>query len=521
MRMRGRRRFWRATGHGARIAPMASVLDRLESFGAIDAETDFRPEFFVPSTSWENVRRQRHPLVVGRKGTGKTALRKALLNEAASDPVIFATDLTFRDYPWNIHHAVYDESVGGKSRYVETWLFLMLIELAKQAVGEDQAIPTAEAEEIAGWLRLFVQENWGSVAFDHRDIFRAKDYQVTRSFKPEAAGVSVGSVDWTRVPRARLGDSLNAMNRWLKTALARILREDVEHFLVFDELDLDFSQQDQQYLDSITGLVLATQNFYLWTREQELRVLPVILLRDDIYGVLQFPDKNKISLGLVETIQWNADYEGPNALKTVVDARIRALLDRTDDPGKDVWYEVFDEDVMRGTQHKYLHMAQRTYLRPRDLIQFGNVCLDAARARVRDHPDDSDRIANQDVTEARTPYSNYLRSELADEIFAHHPDWENWLELLRHIGTLTFTREQLDTACAERALLAGATEPAQILDALYAFSIIGFARRGGSGRGGTDEYWRYRDPEVTFDANAPYFKVHPGLKENLDLKEGR
>jgi hypothetical protein len=35
----------------------------------------------------------------------------------------------------------------------------MLIELAKQAVGEDQAIPTAEAEEIAGWVRLFVQEN--------------------------------------------------------------------------------------------------------------------------------------------------------------------------------------------------------------------------------------------------------------------------------------------------------------------------------------------------------------------------
>jgi hypothetical protein len=237
---------------------MASVLDRLENFGAIDAETDFRPEFFVPSTSWENVRRQRHPLVVGRKGTGKTALRKALLNEAESDPVIFATDLAFRDYPWNVHHTVYDESVGGKSRYVETWLFLMLIELAKQAVGEDQAIPpTAEAEEIAEWVRLFVHENWGSVRFDHRDIFRAKDYQVTRSFKPEAGGVSVGGVDWTRVPRARLGDSLNSLNRWLKTALARILRDDVEYFLVFDELDLDFSQQDEQYLDSITGLVLA------------------------------------------------------------------------------------------------------------------------------------------------------------------------------------------------------------------------------------------------------------------------
>jgi hypothetical protein len=363
-----------------------SVLDLLQNFGAIDAETDFRPDFFVPSTSWTNVREQRHPLVVGRKGTGKTALRKALLDEAANDPVVFATDLAFRDYPWNAHHAVFDESVGGKSRYLETWLFLMLIELAKQAVGEDQQLPaTPQAEEIAEWIRIFVRENWGSITFDHRDTFRATDYQVTKSFKPEAAGFSAGGVDWTRVPRGRLGDSLNSMNRWLKAALSLVLREDIEYFLVFDELDLDFAQQDEQYLDSVIGLVLATQNFFLWARELSVLAMPVVLLRDGIYGLLQFPDKNKISLGLVETIQWNADFDGPNALKTVADTRIRVLLDL---PGStaDAWSVAFDEEVMRGTQHKYLHMAQRTYLRPRDLIQFGNLCLEVARKRVADRP---------------------------------------------------------------------------------------------------------------------------------------
>jgi hypothetical protein len=113
--------------------------------------------------------------------------------------------------------------------------------------------------------------------------------------------------------------------------------------------------------------------------------MPVVLLRDGIYGLLQFPDKNKISLGLVETIQWNADFDGPNALKTVADTRIRVLLDL---PGStaDAWSVAFDEEVMRGTQHKYLHMAQRTYLRPRDLIQFGNLCLEVARKRVADRP---------------------------------------------------------------------------------------------------------------------------------------
>lgn len=501
---------------------MASVLDLLPNFGAIDAESDFRPDFFVPSSSWENVRSRRHPLIVGRKGTGKTALRKALLDEAAKDPVMFATDLAFRDYPWKVHHSVFDATVGGKSRYLETWLFLMLIELAKQAVGEDQQLaPNKQVAEIEDWLRVFVETNWGSIAFDHRDMFRNKEYQVTKSFKPQAVGTSVGGVDWTNVHRDRLGDSLNTMNRWLKAALAMILREDAEYFLVFDELDLDFSQQDEQYLDSITGLVLATQNFHLWARDKRLKTMPVVLLRDDIYGVLQFPDKNKISLGLVGTIQWNSDYKGPNALKTVADTRIRVLLGDDDNVRTDAWFEAFDEDVMRGTQHKYLHMVQRTYLRPRDLIQFANICLDEARKRVQGSPDESDRIANEDVTNARQLYSNYLRSELNDEVYAHHAEWENWLELLRHIGTLALTREQFDAACVQRSVLAAGAEPAGILDALYVFGVIGFARRGGSGKGGTDVYWRYRNPEATFDANAPYFKAHLGLKENLDLKETR
>lgn len=71
---------------------MASVLHQLESYGAIDAETDFRPEFFVPSTTWQRVLEMHHPIVVGRKGTGKTAVRLALLNQAKDDALLFAAD---------------------------------------------------------------------------------------------------------------------------------------------------------------------------------------------------------------------------------------------------------------------------------------------------------------------------------------------------------------------------------------------------------------------------------------------
>lgn len=493
-----------------------SVLGSLDSFGAIDAETDFRPEFFVPSTTWQRVVEMDRPLVVGRKGTGKTAVRLALLNEAEDNEVLFAADLVFRDYPWAVHHTVFDETVGGRSRFQETWLFLMLIEIAKAVVLDQSRKPN---EKTAASLRDFVESNWGSAAFSHKDLFRAEEYTVTTSFAPQAAGFGMGGVNWTRIPRKRLGDSLGAMNQWLKRALTETMNPDARYYLVFDELDLDFAPGDKDYLDSMIGLILAGQNFFLWAREVKARATPVILLRDDIYGRLQFPDKNKITHSFVEPIAWESTASGANSLKAVVDTRIRVLLNNNS--GADPWFLVFDEEVMRGTQHKYAHMVQRTYLRPRDLIQFANLCLGAAKRRVDGDPTGVDRITNEDVTNSRVPYSNYLRAELADEIHAHFPDWEKWLEVLRRVGTLTFSPARFAEVASKSKPLLANTEPPAILENLYDFSVIGFARRGGAGRGGTDEYWRYRDPEVTFDAEAPYFRVHPGLKENLDLKEER
>lgn len=494
------------------VAVPATLAD-LESFGAIDAESDFRPEFFVPSTTWERVLGRTRPIVVGRKGTGKTAVRLALLERAASDPLLFAADLVFRDYPWAVHHTVFDETVGGRSRFQETWLFLMLVETAK-AVLIDESPKANEATAAA--LRKFVELNWGSVTFSHKDVFRAEEYTVTSNFAPQVAGTGVGGVNWTKLPRKRLGDSLGAMNQWLKVALTEVMNPEAQYFLAFDELDLDFDPNEEDYLDSMIGLMLAAQTYFLWARHIGAKATPIVLMRDDIYARLQFPDKNKITHSFVESILWDPSPVGANSLKTVVDTRIRVLLEEPD--AEDPWYLVFDEDVMRGTQHKYAHMVQRTYLRPRDLIQFANLCLAAAKRRLRD---EGGRISNVDVTNARVPYSNYLRAELGDEIHAHFPEWEKWLELLRRVGTLTFGPTRFRETCEGAQVLTAGSDADEILGHLYEFGVIGFARRGGAGRGGTDEYWRYRDPEVTFDAGAPYFRVHPGLKENLDLKEER
>jgi hypothetical protein len=58
--------------------------------------------------------------------------------------------------------------------------------------------------------------------------------------------------------------------------------------------------------------------------------------------------------------------------------------------------------LMRGTQKKFNHITARTYLRPRDMIQFCNSCLDEARR------DDSQLIENEHIARARGAYSSAL-----------------------------------------------------------------------------------------------------------------
>jgi hypothetical protein len=491
-------------------------LKELVSLGAIDAETDFRPDFFVPSTSWDRVRRREAPIAVGRKGTGKTALRFALTKETEKSPNVLTTPLTFRDYPWAAHHLIFDETVGGRSRYQETWIFLVLVELAKLRVGVDQRPPNSdEARQVMEAVEEFLKQNWGEVAFDHRETFRKDHFAVSKkTLSPGGAGFQLGQMEWAKVDRAQLGNLLSRMNRWLKSALERIIEPDSEYFVVFDELDLDFQRGSEPYHDSMVGLVLACQHVYLWAKENGLPATPVLLMRDDIYADLAFPDKNKITTNLVEEIQWNDGTSGANALKSVIDRRIAVLLEQ-DVP--DPWTLLFDEEVMRGTQHKYSHMVQRTYLRPRDLIYFANECIEQARRQGRIV--DGTRIMNEDVTAARTPFSTYMRRELDDEIRAHYQEWQSWLEVLRRIGKMVFERDDFDQECERSPELLNGTEKGEVLEALYRFGVIGFARYGGSGRGGTQEYWSFRDGTITFDPHAPYFKVHQGLKETLDLKE--
>lgn len=503
-----------APPHESKLATLSAE----QPLGPIVAEAGFDITYFVTSASWTNVRTRARSIVIGRKGTGKTAIRLAL--QSADVGVlgsVHTASLSFADYPWKAHYRVADGDVASRSRYKETWSFLLLVELAKLVVRHPEKTVGRSKRAAKRRLRRFLKQNWGGVSADYkRTLTNERTRVVSAELRPEFMSSGLGGVTWGKVKIENLGPHLRQTNEWLRGNIAAAFGSGQEYFVVLDDLDVDFESMSGDYTDSIIGLVLAVSGLHAWCEESSLPAHLVAVLRDDIYDRLQFHDKNKITTQRVERIRWETDEQAENSLLTVLNRRIEHTLDLKDIPSP--FAVVFDSELMRGKQSKYAHMAQRTYLRPRDLLQFANECISVARADGRFSG--SDRVANKDVTTARTSYSNYLRRELADEIHPHFPDWERWLEVLKQMGYMAFDHASFESARSHLGNAAGTDSSGTMLDGLYRFGIIGFSRLGGRGSGGSGLVWSYQNPDTDLDTKAKYYAVHPGLKENLELREG-
>ena len=302
------------------------------------------------------------------------------------------------------------------------------------------------------------------------------------------------------------------VNRQIGEHVVRSLHPDHHYYICFDQLDLGLSVTDQAYSHRLVGLILAAREINRLAREAGKKLSIIVFLRDDIYNVLHFEDKNKVTENNVSTIEWKVGGSGLT-LKSLMERRFGEVLSGS---GSIDWDQIFNETrEMPGRQRKYIHICDRTFLRPRDMIKFCNEILKAFKEEARAGREQFD---NEEVIAARGLYSDYLLRELDDEIAKQVPAYKEYLEVVRSLGRTQFTVSQFDELWKKRTSLkdVGSSEG---LRQLFEFSVVGFLKPGGGG-GGSKYIWRYQDSSARFSYEAETFRVHAGFKEALDLASG-
>lgn len=490
-------------------------LDRVESFGGIDADTDaLLDQCFEDHEAYLQTKDHSRFLVLGRKGSGKTAIFRKFVSTRAPD--VFTFGHTFTDYPWHHHDKQAAVGVPEEERYAHSWRYLILMTAAKILLNQDQSQPWSEEcfVEIQR-LERFVIDSYGTRDPDVVQIFSpAKSLKVHASFQIPFAELKMGMTAGA-VPVEQLPTVIQEVNRNLTQAVVESLNPQFHYYVCFDQLDLGFDPEDDKFKNRLIGLILAARDLNIKAADAGKKFSTLIFLRDDIYQALRFEDKNKVTEAYATRIEWDTARTS-RTLKDVMKKRFAAVLDV---PEHDAWEAVFDEtEQMPGRQAKYQHMLDRTFLRPRDMIKFCNETLDAFKKR--DETDTRDKFSNRDVNSARTEYSQYFLRELDDEIFKHIPHYEAYIEILKSLDSLQFTKDDFETACRNRGIILPKDyDPTHILTQLFEFSLIAYYVPGGGGYGGSEYVWRYRDPRARFNEAASSFRIHPGLKEVLGLKK--
>ena len=280
-------------------------LSAIDSFGAIDADNDpLLHTCFEDHEAYLDVLNRRRFLVVGRKGSGKTAIFKTLITK--SDPSFFCFGHTFSDYPWHHHDKQARVGIPEADRYTHSWKYLILISLSKIILNQDQSLPHGEdAFDSMLMISNFVVDSYGTKDPDVTQIFSpTKQLAVKANLKVDLQFLSAG-LDSSKVAMEFLPTIVQEVNQNLIELCLTSLNPAHDYLICFDQLDLDFDPSVPAYKSRLIGLLLACRDLNIAAREAGKKLFIAVFLRQDIYDFINFEDKNKLTENFLSLIEWD------------------------------------------------------------------------------------------------------------------------------------------------------------------------------------------------------------------------
>lgn len=359
-------------------------ISEISSWGGIDADNDrLLMACFQDHEAYNQLINFERYIILGRKGTGKTAIFKKLLTQQDSNT--FTYGHTFADYPWHFHDKQIKLGVPEFDKYTHSWKYLILLTISKILLNQDQTTPYDDASfDKLRTIESFILDTYGTRDPDVTQIFTpSRTLKLKPSFQIDLHVLKMGA-STQEICMSDLPIIVQDLNANLSDCVINSLNPANKYYILFDQLDLGFDPKDDNYNNRLIGLLLAARDLNNLAKDAGKQLSISTFLRDDIYNKLKFEDKNKLTIACSTFIEW--DVRGNYTLKSLMEKRFTELLKSTDHESIK-WSDVFDEDsLMTGKQTKYNYMLDRTFLRPRDIIQFCNKALEQHNQYNRDSP---------------------------------------------------------------------------------------------------------------------------------------
>lgn len=466
-------------------------------------------KYFVEIAEYKEILKGNYRYIVGRKGSGKTAILERVKIETEKDPMSFIGYLSLRNFPLQLLKSLRDKSMEDKSQYVPIWKFLILVELSRLIVS-DQGI---SGQDIPHELALFLKEN-----FPKETSF----VDTLHTLQKNSGKIKVisnwfgGEYSKEQQEQTTALVYYQKVVDFLKHKIQNITTES-SYYIFFDELDEGYSANDSGKRLLLLSLIRAIEDTYIELDETDsFSFRPLLALRSDIYDNLEDNDLNKLDDYLIR-LRWTSGYAGGYPIKAIVNERIRAYMqDKYPElvdiiTQQDLWLYIADDNSSPVSHIKlWNYICNRTFDRPRDIVKFFKYCR---------KEQGSGKLSGEIVGKAELKFSKWFYDEFRDEVHSFLPIWKEVLSCITSLGYGKTNTNELSLLFESNKTIkvwleSHSKDTIDILKILYDYSVIGNLDSGNRW------LFKYKDDDMEFDQNKDII-IHYGFHKKLRLKKRR
>lgn len=478
-------------------------------FGAPAAERDINQglvDYFVESDAYGRLAARQKTVVIGNRGTGKSALFKILADRSRKAGAI-VLELSPEHYSYemlcNALRAEKEGSWAKHSAFASAWKYLVYVLVMKEITGHGVRLKTGAAAKIYNYLR------------DNHQGIADSPIAILISYLKRMEGIKIGSYEAALKTRelAKLY-KLEEIEPLLPSLSELTARRKV--LVLVDELDTgwDNSEDARAFVSGLFQACVAIN-------ANDENLTAYVSLRQELYDSIPalYDDAQKYR-DIIETIRWDEA-----TLLAVIANRIRYSLPQLEEKSDaDAWGAVFAETLQYRKSRSFNYMIDRTLYRPREIIQFCTDALEEARSQK------AGPIDYAVISRAELGYSDARQKDIAGEYRFQYRGLQSVFELFRG-RTYLMEREELLDLCLSisvgeskvdrEAVWAVNQDPEYLLEVLWrvgflrAYAVGGLKamRRSGSS---------YVGPHQVSTLNLQSisrFQVHPMFRASLGMKE--
>lgn len=492
----------------SRSSAPQSYLDQVK-FGAPAAERDIDQglsAYFVESGAFTRVSDGRKTVLLGNRGSGKSAIFKVLA-ERMRRSAASVVELAPEDYSYEMLSSLMAREDQGSwaklGAYAVAWKYLIYVLVMKE-LNEKKLLKTSDGEAIRKYLR------------DHHEGEQGTAIGVLISYLKRVEGVKIAKYEFGM--KSRELERLYKLEeiQGLLPALSKLCDRHKVLVLV-DELDRgwDASEDARAF---VAGLFQACATIN--GLSHGLRVY--MSLRQELYDSIPelYEDAQKYR-DVVEVISWDEP-----ALHELVEKRIKhSIPSLASKESGESWAAIFAETLDYRQSKSFNYMIDRTLYRPREIIQFCTQAVEAAQERGGVAPIDYAMLSEAELT-----YSDDRAKDIAAEYRFQYPGLSDVFEVFRGRSYL-FSREDLESLCLSMAVGETGTgaaaswvteaDPEKLIETLWQ---VGFLRAQAVGgvkarrRSGSSYLGPHQVTNLNL-GNLPRFQVHPMFRASLGMKE--